>query len=90
MKKLLWLDDMRDPFTETWLLSYASDFDENRENVVWVKNYEDFITWITENGLPYKVAFDHDLGQDVADEKVDKGMSKRKSRMEKKGIKVRG
>ena len=49
MKKLLWLDDMRDPFTGTWLLSYAPDFDENRENVVWVKNYEDFVAWITEN-----------------------------------------
>ena len=87
MKKLLWLDDMRDPFLGTWLMSYAPDFDENRENVVWVKNYEDFVTWITENGLPYKVAFDHDLGQDVANENVAMGMSKRKSRMEKKGIK---
>ena len=87
MKILLWLDDMRDPFLGDWLLSYAPDFGDNRENVVWVKNYEDFITWITDNGLPYKVAFDHDLGQDVADEKVENGMSKRKSRKEKKGIK---
>ena len=87
MKILLWLDDMRDPFLGDWLLSYAPDFDDNRENVVWVKNYEDFITWITDNGLPYKVAFDHDLGQDVADANVANGMSKRKSRKEKKGIK---
>jgi hypothetical protein len=63
MKKLLWLDDMRDPQTDTWLMSYAPDFDEDRDNVVWVKNYEDFVAWITENGLPYKIAFDHDLGQ---------------------------
>ena len=87
MKTLLWLDDIRDPQLGTWLMSYAPDFDENRSNVVWVKNYNDFTTWITENGLPYKVAFDHDLGQDVADENVAMGMSKRKSRMEKKGIK---
>ena len=49
--------------------------------------YKVIVAWITENGLPYKVAFDHDLGQDVANENVAMGMSKRKSRMEKKGIK---
>ena len=33
MKKLLWLDDMRDPFLGDWLMSYAPEFDENRENI---------------------------------------------------------
>ena len=69
MKKLLWLDDIRNPFMVDWLMCYAPDFDEDRENVVWVKNYEDFVTWIKENGLPYKVAFDHDLGANSPDGK---------------------
>lgn len=87
MNKLLWLDDVRNPFVGDWLLSYAPDFDDDRDNVVWVKNYDDFVEWITKNGLPYKVAFDHDLGKDEADMKVQMGMSKRQARKEKKGIK---
>jgi len=29
---------------------------------VWVKSYTEFCEWITENGLPDVLAFDHDLG----------------------------
>lgn len=59
MKKLLWLDDYRDPeiFKNDYNLSkYTSD------EIVWVKNYNDFIIWILYNGLPQEIAFDHDLG----------------------------
>jgi hypothetical protein len=62
MKKLLWLDDVRDPFVYDWLLRYAPEWDSDRDNVVWVKSYKEFCTWITENGLPHTIAFDHDLG----------------------------
>jgi len=61
MKKLLWLDDVRNPFVYDWLMRYAPQWDEDRDNVVWVKNYTDFCKWITENGLPDTIAFDHDL-----------------------------
>ena len=59
--RLLWLDDMRNPFdTEmNWVEKYISNF--NGETI-WAKNYYDFVEWITENGLPDIIAFDHDLG----------------------------
>ena len=68
MKKL-YLDDIRIPQTEGWDI---------------VRNYDDFVAWIRLNGVPDEVSFDHDLGEDVAKEKVANGMSKRKAREEKK------
>jgi len=63
MKKLLWLDDIRNPFIYTWLYQYAPGF---KGEVIWVKSYGEFIDWIQENGLPYMIAFDHDLGEDMS------------------------
>ena len=84
MKKLLWLDDIRDPFVGDWLKQYAPQFAYGNGEVIWVKSYDAFVKWIKENGLPHTIGFDHDLGQDVANEKVANGMSKRKSRREKR------
>ena len=33
-------------------------------NIVWVKSYNEFIEWITKNGLPDGIAFDHDLADE--------------------------
>ena len=52
---------MRNPFLGEWLPLYAPDF-INGDHVVWVKDYSEFCSWVSENGLPYKIAFDHDLG----------------------------
>lgn len=57
MNKLLWLDDIRDPYK--WTPFWADRFAD--EDVVWVKNYEEFTKWITLNGLPKAINFDHDL-----------------------------
>ena len=54
MKKLLWLDDFRNPIEYI-----VGDYD-----IVWGKNYEDFCKYICENGLPYIICFDHDLGEE--------------------------
>ncbi len=85
-RRLLWLDDYRNPFDLKidWLV--FSPIGKNVE-VIWVKNYKDFVAWITNNGLPDAICFDHDLGQDEADEAVKNGMSKKKARALKKGIK---
>ena len=67
MQILLWLDDIRNPFTfSDWLLQYAPEYQYDTENhkVVWVKNYKEFTEWITENGLPTEIGFDHDLEPD--------------------------
>jgi hypothetical protein len=84
MKQLLWLDDIRDPSLGDWLMCYAPQFAYGEGEVIWVKNYYSFVDWIKENGIPHMIAFDHDLGQDVANEKVEQGMSKRRSRREKR------
>ena len=43
------MDDVRNPRTKGWTI---------------VRNYEGFVKFIQENGLPDEVSFDHDLGQD--------------------------
>ena len=62
MKTLLWLDDLRNPFKllsdgSSWLVFSPIE----NPNVVWCKDYNDFTTWITTNGLPDGICFDHDL-----------------------------
>ena len=54
MKKLLWLDDFRNPVDYV-----VGDYD-----ISWVKKYEQFCTFINENGLPDIICFDHDLGEE--------------------------
>jgi len=62
MTKILWLDDVRNPFENDreWLIFAPILGDE----VIWVKNYDEFVGWITENGLPDGIAFDHDLADE--------------------------
>ena len=79
MKKrtLLWLDDVRNPVERDWLVFSPIGRDVD---VVWVKSYFEFTTWIEKNGLPDAICFDHDLGEDESIERVKKGMSKRQSK----------
>lgn len=59
MKTLLWLDDVRDPLTNDWLV--FSPIGKNVDTH-WVTSYQEFVNWITINGLPDAICFDHDLG----------------------------
>lgn len=77
---LLWLDDIRDPYQSTWIEDYAPDYIGMEMNIIWVKSYYEFTSWINKNGLPAMVCFDHDLGEDVAIDLVKKGVLKRKAR----------
>ena len=47
MKKLLWLDDYRNPFEDNWL--NFSPIPINQLEVVWVKSYNEFVEWIEKN-----------------------------------------
>jgi hypothetical protein len=72
MSKLLWLDDVRNPFEKEgeWLV-----FAPMRANeVIWVKDYNEFVAWITENGLPDGIAFDHDLADVIKCKEEKTGM----------------
>lgn len=81
MKTLLWLDDIRDPNDSIWWNWIASSgINPMHYNIVWVKNYDEFTKWIKFNKLPAVICFDHDLGEDLAKDRVSNGMSKRKAR----------
>lgn len=58
-RTLLWLDDERDPTDVRW----RSYFPIPDPVVVWVRTCEEFVEWITANGLPEAICFDHDLGE---------------------------
>lgn len=63
---LLWLDDYRNPFEldKNWLKFYAPRWLHNLNDIVWVTNYDGFTKWITKNGVPFQIAFDHDLADE--------------------------
>ena len=61
-KRLIWLDDLRDPFQEDWLATYNPLPQVDSYSVEWVKDYDEFIKYISTNGLPDGICFDHDLG----------------------------
>lgn len=58
MKILYWLDDLRNPNDKIWINKYNL----NNYDVLWIKNYKDFINYIQTNNLPDIICFDHDLG----------------------------
>ena len=64
-KRLLWLDDIRNPMDGVWVdwldENTKDDFDYD---ITWVKSGEEFVEYITEYGLPDLVCFDHDLGEE--------------------------
>ena len=53
-KKALYLDDVRTPITT------LPDYEE----WVVVRNYDEFVDWITKNGIPELISFDHDLANE--------------------------
>ena len=55
---LLWLDDERDPSDSRW----HSFFPISNPAIEWVKTYAALVDWVTTNGLPDAICFDHDLG----------------------------
>ena len=56
---LLWLDDERDPSDPRW----HANFPISHSTVVWVKSFDEFVQWISRNGIPGAICFDHDLGE---------------------------
>ena len=68
---LLWLDDCRNPHENDWLRFSPL---KPLYTVIWVKSYSEFVDYITGNGLPTAICFDHDLGLDLAHSGI---MSKR-------------
>lgn len=83
MKKLLWLDDYRDPMEGQWLVFSPITLEDLE--VFWVKSYDQFIVWITANGLPDAICFDHDLADEHYKLELDDYESERMIYTEKTG-----
>ena len=70
MKTILWLDDIRDPYTGKFsveVLYLKEEYleiepDTKKCKVYWVKTQSEFENYIKENGLPDLISFDNDLG----------------------------
>ncbi|MFP3598383.1 cyclic-phosphate processing receiver domain-containing protein [Chryseobacterium sp. SIMBA_029] len=60
-KRLLFLDDIRYPH-EVYRYTKQDIFLRNDWHIV--RNYEEFVTRITEKGLPKWISFDHDLADE--------------------------
>jgi hypothetical protein len=60
-KRLLFLDDIRYPI-EAYHYTKQDIF--LRKDWYIVRNYEQFVNWILESGLPEIISFDHDLGDE--------------------------
>ena len=59
-KTLLFLDDYRDPFDNSMDWISFSPIGRN-VSIEWVTSYDEFVNYITKNGLPDAICFDHDL-----------------------------
>jgi hypothetical protein len=57
-KKLLFLDDVRHP-KDAYEYTNFKLFIKQEWNIV--RNYNEFVEWITTNGMPDFISFDHDL-----------------------------
>ena len=57
----LFLDDIRDPQTSVFLRN--QDFYRNTKWVV-VRSHDEFVSYITHNGMPDLISFDHDLADE--------------------------
>ena len=74
---VLWLDDMRDPNRYFGKKSSSGAFTRNSDfynrlraeydvSFVWVRNMDEFVSYVEKNGVPEMVSFDHDLGKGLA------------------------
>lgn len=61
-KKLLWLDDIRNPFLDNE--GKVGSIKEIHHAIHWVLNYDQFVEYINKFGLPDIISFDHDIGED--------------------------
>lgn len=63
MKNYLFLDDIRNP-AEAYAFVRTKNIQPDIYKQEWiiVRDYQQFVDWISQNGLPEIISFDHDLG----------------------------
>lgn len=61
-KVLLWLNEYKSPFdieTNELLFYRFPSISKGNILIIWVKNYEEFVSWIINNDLPHAICFDY-------------------------------
>lgn len=81
MKKLF-LDDVR-----TLSMVYPNNLESDWDIV---RNYQDFVTYIKRNGLPFFISFDNDLGLDQDGQVAPDGYAASKWLVYESGLDLRG
>lgn len=72
MKRLLWLDDIRDPTQPIWNNWIATHVGNPLElDIYWLINYDQFTEFIESTGIPDIICFDHDLADEHYDYTVN-------------------
>ena len=86
IKKIIWIDDIRDPFTGDWL-KRTIPFHILQENpeVIWCKSYDEFVDFLNNNAASINmdevwVSFDHDLGKATEKYFLLQGYTKKEAR----------
>jgi len=57
----LFLDDIRNP---DWVMQYRTDTSYNKLKWVIVRTHDEFVNYISKNGMPSLISFDHDLADE--------------------------
>ena len=61
---ILWVDDIRDPYSKEWTNWFIKNVGAiSSDKFCWVKNFDEFKEYIDKYGLPRVICFDHDLGE---------------------------
>ena len=69
-KKILWLDDYRNPNECMDYVKIVFPIIKDPSVIIWVKSYDEFVEYINNCGLPDAIGFDHDLADDSLNEKT--------------------
>lgn len=69
--KRLFLDDVRVPGDCVLYMKPNDVYYNNDWNIV--RNYDEFVNYITENGVPDEISFDHDLSDEHYDPSMYRG-----------------
>lgn len=67
--KYLFLDDIRVPSDVTWMYIGNGKACHESHGAPWaiVRSYNEAVQWVSENGFPDVISFDHDLGYEEFD-----------------------
>jgi hypothetical protein len=71
--KGIFLDDIRIPSDLTYYIPKEELVPYLLTNWTFIRNYQDFVAYISKNGIPSIISFDHDLGVNLDNTEAESG-----------------